>query len=80
MSHYQPVSCDLHSQYELFAMHKTPVTIQLHGEHVPLEGMIRDIRIMDNAECLILSGNSGDEHIIPLDTIRQVTTTGDADV
>ncbi|OOZ40934.1 Rho-binding antiterminator [Solemya elarraichensis gill symbiont] len=80
MSNYKPVSCDLHSQYELYAMHKTPITIQLRGNTAPLEGIIRDIRIMDNAEFLILSGTSDDENFIRLDTIRQVTPTGDADV
>ena len=25
---YQPISCDLHSEYELLAMHRKPVTVQ----------------------------------------------------
>ncbi|KHF26508.1 Rho-binding antiterminator [Solemya velum gill symbiont] len=79
MSDYQPVSCDLHSQYELYAMHKTPVTILLHGNDAPLKGVIMDMRIVDKAECLVLLVENSDKTIIRLDTIRQVTPTGDAD-
>ena len=69
MNDYQPVSCDLHSQLELLAMHKTPVSIDLKDSNHSLIGVIVDFIIHDGAEYLIL--DSGEE--ARLDTILSVT-------
>ncbi len=59
---YRPISCDLHSEYELLAMHGTPVTVQyLDGEGAEqhFHGRIADLFTRDGAEFMRLEGKEG---------------------
>ena len=58
MSKYKPVSCDLHSQLELMAMHKSLVSLTIKDSNHSLKGVISDIRILDGAEYLVLDNGA----------------------
>jgi len=70
--HYQPINCDLHSEYELAIMHKvmlqlawTDKTGQQHiGKVMPL-----DLKTQNKQEFLIGQGNDGEVFSIRLDKI-----------
>ena len=69
MTKYQPISCDLHSQLELLAMHNSKVLIEVSDSDHSLEGVITDFRIHDGGEYLILK----DGREVRLDTVLKVT-------
>ncbi len=53
MNPYQPISCELHSQYELYALHKTQCAIQYKDAKnhiIKTEGIIDDIYVRNHAE------------------------------
>jgi transcriptional antiterminator Rof (Rho-off) len=55
---YQPIECSLHDRFEAAAVMKRPVTIRWNagqGE-VTHSGLIRDVRVTNGAEYLILDG------------------------
>ena len=71
---YRPISCDLHSEYELLAMHRTPVTVQYldeAGAEQHFQGIITDLFTRDGAEYMKLE--AGDEvREVRLDRIERV--------
>ncbi|MES9964690.1 MAG: Rho-binding antiterminator [Candidatus Sedimenticola sp. 20ELBAFRAG] len=72
MTDYQSISCQLHSEYELLAMHRTPVRVSLANSAEPLHGIITDIRAREGAEFLLLK--SGDrETEVRLDRIVEIS-------
>ena len=66
---YQPVSCQLHSELELAAMHRAKLKLTTpDGEFT---GRITDIIVKDRAEYLILQDDdSGTTHRLRLDSIN----------
>ena len=56
---YQPISCDLHSEYELLAMHRTPVVVQYRdedGTENHFQGRVIDVSTRQDGEYLKLEG------------------------
>ncbi|RTZ71934.1 MAG: transcriptional antiterminator, Rof [Gammaproteobacteria bacterium] len=71
---YQPISCDLHSEYELLAMHRKPVTVQYlddQGAEQHFQGIIKDLVTRDGAEYMQLEGEDGTLEV-RLDRIERV--------
>jgi len=71
---YEPISCDLHSEYELLAMHRTPVTVQYlddDGAEQHFQGSVTDIFTRDGAEYMRLQGKDGTLEV-RLDRIERV--------
>ena len=59
---YKPVSCDQHSEYELLALHRTPVTVQYlddEGVEQHFQGSVTDVFTRDGAEYMKLEGEGG---------------------
>ncbi|MET0086658.1 MAG: Rho-binding antiterminator [Sedimenticola sp.] len=54
MSDYRPIPCAQHSEYELLAMHHTPVQITLADSGERLAGTIADISVREGAEYILL--------------------------
>lgn len=72
---YQPVSCDLHSQYELAIMHKNTLCLTWDeaGELVTKTGIIPiDVQTKNKAEFLLAKTRDQDELIIRLDKITKM--------
>ena len=75
MSDYKPVSCGLHSEYELLAMHRTRVRLSyLSGaESVQtVEGQVMDVVTREKAEYLVLEIDRAEIVSVRLDKIRQL--------
>jgi transcriptional antiterminator Rof (Rho-off) len=70
---YQPVSCQLHSEIELFAMKGISVKIETGSAELPLIGRIIDISIHDKAEYIIVKTASQQTLEIRLDRILGIT-------
>ena len=70
---YQPVSCQLHSEIELHAMHGTRVKIKTDASDPPVTGQIIDVVIHDKAEYVIINMGSGQSKEIRLDKIINIT-------
>ena len=70
---YQPVSCELHSEIELHAMHGSQVKIDMIASDRPIIGRIVDVSIHDKAEYVILTTDSEQRQEIRLDKILSVT-------
>ena len=68
---YHPVSCSLHSELELAAMHRTKLDITTTDGRY--SGHISDIVVKNSAEFLLLEDGSGETHEIRLDSIRSFT-------
>ncbi len=70
--HYQPISCDRHSEYELAIMHKVMLQIawvnDLDQQHIG-KLMPLDLITRDKQEFLIGQSNDGEIHYIRLDKI-----------
>jgi len=59
---YRPVSCGLHSEYELLAMRRTPVTVQYRddsGAERHFRGKVVDLFTRDGGEFMVLEGETG---------------------
>lgn len=72
---YQPVSCELHSEYELAIMHKNKLCLTWleEGESVTKTGITPvDIQIKNKAEFLIAKTSEQNDLIIRLDQITKV--------
>ena len=75
MSVYKPVSCGLHSEYELLAMHRSRVRLSsLSGAKSmqTVEGKVMDVVTRDKAEYLVLEIDGGETVSIRLDKIRHL--------
>ena len=72
---YIPVSCEMHSELELHAMHKDTVNISWHNDSGKVQhstGIIQDVTARQGAEYLVLA--STDETIeIRLDWIQSIS-------
>ena len=74
MNDYCGISCSLHSEYELMAMHHDSVEVHCHdmpGHHL---GRVVDILTRTGAEYMVLETDSGKVEI-RLDRIQSVTRT-----
>lgn len=70
---YQPVSCQLHSEIELHAMHGTRLSIETASSGIPVIGRIMDVTIHDKAEYVVLKTSNGQTQEIRLDQILAMT-------
>ena len=64
MSDYQPIACDLYSQYELAVMHRTPLTLCWRG----LDGL-GHLETCKGEEFLVLLNAAGERLRVRLDRI-----------
>jgi Rho-binding antiterminator len=71
-SDYRPISCDLHSEYELLAMQRARVEVQLEGESQPLRVRVHDVVARAGAEYLIVETADGVRLQWRLDRLRGV--------
>jgi len=70
---YQPVSCELHSEIELHAMHGNRVSIETHTSEAAVIGRIVDVSTHDKAEYVIIETGSQQQQEIRLDQILKMT-------
>lgn len=72
---YKPISCDLHSQYELAIMHKSQLCLTWieNNEPVTKSGLTPvDVQTKNKAEFLIAKTPGQDELVIRLDKITNM--------
>ena len=72
---YQPVSCELHSQYELAIMHKNKLELSWvsDGELVTEKNiLLLDVQTKDKAEYLLTVNEENKNLCIRLDHIRKL--------
>lgn len=75
MSVYKPVSCGLHSEYELLAMHRSRVRLSCMSDEKPLqtvEGKVMDVVTREKAEYLLLEIEGTEVISIRLDKIKHL--------
>ena len=75
MSPYKPVSCGLHSEYELLAMHRSRVRLSCISEEgvaQTVEGQVLDVVTRNKAEYLVLEIDGMEVKSIRLDRIRRL--------
>jgi transcriptional antiterminator Rof (Rho-off) len=76
---YQPVSCDLHSKYELLAMRRDWVSLDGEGPAGSLRGLhcqVLDVVTRAGAEYLVVQDRAGQRLEIRLDQLVAVSPTG----
>jgi Rho-binding antiterminator len=76
MNEYHPVSCELHSQYELYIIQHKKVKLDWHDEDgSPRQArlLLQDIVTRNHEEFLIGVDDDGQEFSIRLDYVRSVT-------
>lgn len=74
---YQPVSCDLHSVYELLAMRRSRVRVEVagpDGARHSVSGWVLDVCTRDGAEYLELVTDDGTGVSYRLDRLQAVRT------
>jgi transcriptional antiterminator Rof (Rho-off) len=74
---YRPISCGLHSAYELLAMHRTRVCVEVRGPDgagQSVSGQVVDVCTRDGAEYLELVTDGGERVAYRLDRLLTVTT------
>ena len=72
---YVPVSCDLHSEFELLAMRRAPIRLDARlaeGEVRGLECRVLDVQTRDGAEYLELEDRGGRRLCCRLDRVRGI--------
>lgn len=72
---YKPVSCELHSQYELAIMHKNKLHLTYQSEsHSSVSSIVTptDVQTKNKAEYLIAVTSSGENLCIRLDHIIEM--------
>jgi Rho-binding antiterminator len=72
MSDYQPIACDLYSEYELAILHRTPLTLSWRGtdglDH--LETLVpKDLVTCKGEEFLVFLNAAGEQLKVRLDRI-----------
>ncbi|OOZ37876.1 Rho-binding antiterminator [Solemya velesiana gill symbiont] len=72
MTDYKPIPCALHSQYELLAMHRTPVRVTLAETGNSQAGIIIDITARNGVEHLVLQCPEGETEL-RLDNITEIS-------
>ncbi len=76
MSEYQPISCGLHSEYELFAMHRQKISLVFvneRGEKQHMKGQVLDVQTKNGAEYLCVKGEASEQQRIRLDRIQSTS-------
>ena len=68
---YHPISCALHSEYELLAMHRSVVEVIYHDQ-IRLKGLVTDIRTSQGAEYMRLETEENEIVQIRLDKIMKI--------
>ncbi len=76
MDNYQSISCAQYSEYELLAMHRTPVEVSLRDSEQRHHGRILDLITRQGAEYMLLREENGGEVEIRLDQIAAVEKRG----
>lgn len=74
-NHYQPVSCELHSQFELTIMHKSKLELSWlsEGELITETNILPlDVQTKDKAEYLLAVNAENKNLCIRLDHIRKM--------
>ena len=72
---YQPVSCELHSQYELAIMHKNKLQLSyLSDNQLPITCIVKpvDVQTKDKAEYLIATTTENKNIRLRLDHITEM--------
>ena len=72
---YQPVSCELHSQYELAIMHKNRLELSwlAQGELVTASDITPlDVQTRDKAEYLVAVNSNDEKLCLRLDQIKKM--------
>ena len=70
---YQPVSCRLHSEIELYIMHRSTVNISIiDDKDTTITGVISDIKTRDKAEYMLITDKDANKLEIRLDCISQI--------
>ncbi len=69
---YQPIACDLHSEFELLAMHGAWVELVLAGETGGRRVRVRDVVTRTGAEYLVTETEDGQRQEWRLDLVRQL--------
>ncbi len=72
---YKPVSCDLHSQYELAIMHKNKLHLTYQSDNYSSVSSIvtpTDVQTKNKAEYLIAVTSNGENICIRLDHITEM--------
>jgi len=72
---YRPVACALHSEYELLAMHRTPVRLHViddRGAKNIAAGIVQDLLTRQGGEYLVLLDTENNSHEFRLDRIVSV--------
>ena len=74
-SHYQPISCDIHSQYELAIIQCKDLNLTWHEQGQIREATVTplDLQTKHQQEFLIAKDQHGDELSIRLDHIQSHT-------
>lgn len=73
MGNYTPISCALHSEYELMAMHRQRVEIQLSESTEKLVGRVVDISTRNGVEYMDLLADDGQRKELRLDNIKSLS-------
>ena len=71
---YQPVACEVHSEYELLAMHNSSVMLtgtDIQGKPRQFECVVKDIQTRQGAEYLVVT-HDGFNHEFRLDQIDSI--------
>lgn len=77
---YRPIACGLYDQFEVFASHAEPIETEVideHGGRRYLSGRVRDLRIRDGAEYLILEHDDGRRLELRLDRLGWIRSRRD---
>lgn len=72
MTDYRPISCDLHSQYELLAMRRARVLLDADAPEGAVRGLscrVVDVYTRDGAEYLQVVTDAGERRVYRLDRI-----------
>lgn len=77
-TNYIPVSCDLHSQYELAIMHNSKLELSWLEDNEPVTATVipRDIQTRNHAEYLIAETLDGKKTEFRLDHITEMRILG----
>lgn len=78
MTDYRPISCDLHSRYELAVMHRMRLTICWRGSDglTHLETLLpEDLATRNSEEFLVVRDAAGKQFSLRLDRIMAVHST-----
>lgn len=73
MSDYTPISCAHHSEYELLAMQRQRVELQIRESSERITGIVVDIVARSGAEYMVLTVDGGTSVEVRLDHIAAAT-------